>query len=97
MTARIFLKDNANDRFTGRDYAPGEYEVVEVSERIDQMDASFASRAVDAGLAEDLSAEALKDKNKDEVARIAEAVGADVSGDEKKDVLVKKVAKEGSK
>ncbi len=91
---RVLLKDNANDRFTGRDYPPGEYEVVEASEHVGQMDASFASRAIEASIAEDLSADALKDKNKDEVARIAEAVGADVSGDEKKDVLVKKVAKE---
>ncbi len=91
------LKDNANDRFTGRDYAAGEYEVVERSEHIGQMDASFASRVIEAGIAEDLSAEALKGKNKAEVERIAEAVGVEVSGDEKKETLVKKVSKEGGR
>ncbi len=55
---RVTLRNNAYDQNTGRSYPAGDYEVVEASENRRQMDASFASRAIAQGLAEELSEQA---------------------------------------
>lgn len=84
---RVLLKYNATDQETMAFYAAGEYAVP------DEIDADFAQRAIDAELAEDLSAQALDGKTKAELAEIAQEKGIEVSGSEKKAELEKAIKK----
>lgn len=72
--SRVTLRNNAYDGATGRSYTAGDYEVVEVSENRRQMDASFASRAISQGLAEELSEQAT-----DAAIEEAQRAGVDVT------------------
>ena len=50
---RVVLRHNAQDEATGRAYNAGVYEVVENPATRHEMDATFAQRAIDRGLAEE--------------------------------------------
>lgn len=85
MAKEVILKENRHDRQTGREYRAGVYEVAERSVRRDQMDASFAARVTELGVAEDLGG--LDEKNKAELEDLADLKGVSRSGDENKDDL----------